>query len=85
VNYQLIIKHLFSRRRSWGAPEQEIVYRDLQRYSYSALSKRAGQLADGLAHLGIKPGDTIGVMDGTAIVTWNATLDPMMGAVLAYH
>src|SRR5207247_482910 len=44
-------------------PEQEIVYRDLQRYSYGALGERAGRLAGGLTRLGIEPGDTVGVMD----------------------
>jgi len=82
VNYQLIIKHLLETALV-RAPEQEIVYRDLLRYSYSALSKRAGQLADGLAHLGIKPGDTIGVMDWDSHRYLECYFGiPMMGAVL---
>ena len=82
MNYQLIIKHLLETALV-RAPEQEIVYRDLQRYSYSALRRRAGQLADGLAHLGVKPGDTIGVMDWDSHRYLECYFGiPMMGAVL---
>ncbi|HYR83805.1 MAG TPA: fatty acid--CoA ligase [Terriglobia bacterium] len=82
MNYQLIIKHLLETALV-RAPEQEIVYRDLHRYSYGALRRRAGQLANGLARLGIKAGDTIGVMDWDShryLECYFAV--PMMGAVL---
>src|SRR5437867_5895005 len=60
--YPLIIKQLLQTAIA-RTPEQEIVYRDLQRYSYGALGERAGRLAGGLTRLGIEPGDTVGVMD----------------------
>jgi fatty-acyl-CoA synthase len=64
-------------------PEQEIVYRDLQRYSYRKLHERTGQLASGLARIRVKPGDTVGVMDWDShryLECYFAA--PMMGAVL---
>lgn len=65
------------------APEQEIVYADQRRMSYREFGERVGQLASGLAWLGVEPGDTVGVMD------WDTPrylecffAVPMMGAVL---
>ncbi|MFZ0929622.1 MAG: hypothetical protein WAN11_13540, partial [Syntrophobacteraceae bacterium] len=45
------------------APGNEIVYRDIKRYDYVTLKKRIGQLANALQNLGIKAGDTVGVLD----------------------
>jgi acyl-CoA synthetase (AMP-forming)/AMP-acid ligase II len=65
------------------APEEEIVYADRRRITYRELGKRVGSLASALAGLGVRPGDTVGVMD------WDTTrylecffAVPMMGAVL---
>jgi len=80
--YPLLIKQLLHTPLA-VAPDQEIVYRDLVRYTYRDLRARIGQLASGLAKLGIGPGDTVGMMD------WDSHRDlecffavPMMGAVL---
>src|SRR5437588_8665444 len=80
-DYPLLIKHLLYTPLA-TAPEQEIVYRDISRYTYRTLRQRIGRLASGLAGLGVKPGDTVAVMD------WDSHryLDcyfaiPMMGAV----
>src|SRR6266851_9075602 len=81
-DYPLLIKHLLYTPLA-TAPEQEIVYRDISRYTYRTLHQRIGRLASGLAGLGVKPGDTVAVMD------WDSPrylecyfAIPMMGAVL---
>jgi hypothetical protein len=79
--YPLLIKHLLHTPLV-HAPEQEIVYRDLQRYDYRTL-RRIGQLANALAGLGVGPGDTVAVMDWDShrhLECYFAV--PMMGAVL---
>ena len=60
--YPLLIRKLL-RSGVTRAPEQEIVYADQQRMSYREFGERVGQLASGLAWLGVEPGDTVGVMD----------------------
>src|SRR5689334_2121508 len=60
--YPLLIKHLLHTPLR-HAPDQEIVYRDVLRYDYRTLEQRIGRLANGLASLGILPGDTVGVLD----------------------
>ena len=80
--YPLLIKHLLHTPLA-HAPEQEIVYRDLVRYDYRALRLRIGQLASALEGLGVKPGDTVAVMDWDShryLECYFAV--PMMGAVL---
>src|SRR5207253_660733 len=65
------------------ATAQEIVYRDVQRFDYPTLRQRIGQLATGLAGLGVKPGNTVAVMDWDShryLECFFAV--PMMGAVL---
>src|SRR6266571_438674 len=81
-DYPLLIKHLLHTSLA-TAPEQELVYRDISRYTYRTLRQRIGRLASGLAGLGVKPGDTVAVMD------WDSHrylecyfASPMMGAVL---
>jgi fatty-acyl-CoA synthase len=44
-------------------PTREIVYRDLFRMNYVTFNQRVRQLANLLTNLGIKPGDTVAVMD----------------------
>jgi len=64
-------------------PDQEIVYRDKLRYSYVTLYKRIKKLANMLEALGVKPGDTVAVMDWDShryLECFFAV--PMMGAVL---
>lgn len=61
-DYQLIIKQLLTTPLVYS-PEQEIVYRDLERYTYRELRQRIGQLANVLGDLGVAPGSTVGVMD----------------------
>ena len=80
--YPLLIKHLLHTPLA-HAPEQEIVYRDLRRYSYRTLRERIARLANALAGLGVKPGDTVAVMDWDShryLECFFAV--PMMGAVL---
>ncbi len=81
-DYPLLIKHLLHTPLA-TAPDQEIVYRNLTRYTYRALRQRIGRLATGLAALGVKPGDTVAVMDWDShryLECYFAI--PMMGAVL---
>lgn len=80
--YPLLIKHLLDSPLV-NAPDQEIVYRDLKRHSYREFRQRIGRLANALAGLGIKPGDTVAVMDWDShryLECYFAV--PMMGAVL---
>lgn len=80
--YPLLIKHL------WHAPllqaaNQEIVYRDLRRLTYRELRSRVGRLASALEGIGVKPGDTIGILDWDSNRFLEAFFAvPMMGAVL---
>src|SRR5215472_10117104 len=80
--YPLIIKHL------WHAPllqagDQEIVYRDLRRFTYRKFRERVGRLASALAGMGVRPGDTVGVLDWDSNRFLEAFFAvPMMGAVL---
>jgi fatty-acyl-CoA synthase len=80
--YPLLIKHLLHTPLA-HAPEQEIVYRDLARYDYRALRRRIGQLASALEGLGVRPTDTVAVVDWDShryLECYFAV--PMMGAVL---
>jgi fatty-acyl-CoA synthase len=81
-DYPLLIKQLWhsALRRT---PAQEIVYRDLKRFTYRQLRDRVGRLANVLAAVGVKPGDTVAVMDWDShryLESYYAV--PMMGAVL---
>jgi len=81
-DYPLLIKHLLHTPLA-TAPDQEIVYRDISRYTYRTLRQRIGRLASGLAGLGVKPGNTVAVMDWDShryLECYFAI--PMMGAVL---
>jgi long-subunit acyl-CoA synthetase (AMP-forming) len=81
-HFPLIIKHL------WHAPlrhavDQEIVYRDLRRFTYHEFRERVGRLASALARMGVQHGDTVGVLDWDSNRFLEAFLAvPMMGAVL---
>ncbi|MCP3891653.1 MAG: fatty acid--CoA ligase [Desulfobulbaceae bacterium] len=80
--YPLIIKNLFL-APVVDNPAQEIVYRDSMRFTYSEFKKRVCRLANALTTLGVKPGDTVAVMDWDShryLECFYAV--PMIGAVL---
>ena len=80
--YPLLLKQLWHSALAIH-PEQEIVYRDRMRLTYRELRARVGRLANVLAGLGVKPGDTVAVMDWDShryLECFYAV--PMMGAVL---
>jgi fatty-acyl-CoA synthase len=81
-DYQLLIKRLFL-HPVVDAPEQEIVYRLQMRYSYRRFRERVRRLAAALTRMGVKPGDTVAVMDWDShryLECFFAV--PMIGAVL---
>ncbi|MDV7396259.1 AMP-binding protein, partial [Arthrospira platensis SPKY1] len=61
-SYPLLIKQLLDNPLR-QFPDQEIVYGDFKRQTYREMGERIGRLASGLSALGIKPGDTVAVMD----------------------
>jgi fatty-acyl-CoA synthase len=80
--YPLLIKQLLHTPMALAA-DQEIVYRDQVRYRYRDFRGRLARLANGLAGLGIKPGDVVAVMDWDShryLECYFAV--PMMGATL---
>ncbi len=80
--YPLLIKNLFF-APVVDNPDQEIVYRDQLRYTYRDLRQRVCRLASALTTLGVKPGDTVAVMDWDShryLECFFAV--PMLGAVL---
>jgi fatty-acyl-CoA synthase len=80
--YPLLIKQLLHTPLT-QSPQQEIVYRDLQRLTYAELRGRIGRLASALAKIGVRPGDTVGVLDWDSNRFLEAFFAiPMMGAVL---
>jgi fatty-acyl-CoA synthase len=81
-SYPLLIKQLLHSSMLHAA-DQEIVYRDQKRFTYSTLQERIHRLAGGLASLGVRPGDTVGVLDWDTHRFLEAFFAiPMMGAVL---
>ncbi|WP_423163146.1 fatty acid--CoA ligase [Stenotrophomonas maltophilia] len=81
-NYQLLIKQLLLSGVRYQ-PKQEIVYSDKIRYSYSTLLERIRRLANVLTQCGVRPGDTVGLLDWDshrALECFFAV--PMLGAVL---
>jgi fatty-acyl-CoA synthase len=80
--YPLIFKQLWHTPRV-QAPNQEIVYRDLKRFTYLQIRDRIGRLASALSKAGVVPGDTVGVLDWDSNRFLEAFFAiPMMGAVL---
>ena len=80
--YPLLIKNLLDPPLRY-APNQEIVYRDKVRMNYRQLAERIHRLANALTDLGVKPGQTVAVMDWDShryLECFFAV--PMMGAVL---
>ena len=80
--YPLIFKQLWHTPRV-QAPDQEVVYRDLKRFTYLEIRERIGRLASALSKAGVVPGDTVGVLDWDSHRFLEAFFAiPMMGAVL---
>ena len=80
--YPLIFKQLWHTPRV-QTPDQEIVYRDLKRFTYLQIKDRIGRLASALSKAGVAPGDTVGVLDWDSHRFLEAFFAiPMMGAVL---
>lgn len=80
--YPLLIKQLLHTPLA-VSPEQEIVYRGQVRHNYWTLRHRIGQVANYLQALGVRPGDTVAVMDWDShryLECYFAI--PMMGATL---
>ncbi|MEE4253036.1 MAG: fatty acid--CoA ligase [Desulfuromusa sp.] len=80
--YPLLIKNLLQ-APAVNDPQQEIVYRDQARFTYAEFRQRVCKLANALADIGVKPGDTVAVMDWDShryLECFYAV--PMLGAVL---
>ena len=60
--YPLIFKQLWHTPLV-QAPDQEVVYRDLKRFTHRQIRERIGRLASALSKAGVVPGDTVGVLD----------------------
>src|ERR1700744_2944005 len=80
--YPLIFKQLWHTPRV-QAPDQEVVYRDLRRFTYLQIKERIGRLASALSKAGGEPGDTVGVPEWDSHRFLEAFFAvPMMGVVL---
>jgi fatty-acyl-CoA synthase len=81
-SFPLLIKHLLHTPLA-NAPDQEIVYRNVSRYTYRGLRERIGRLGSGLTSLGVRPGNTVAVLDWDTHRYLEAFFAvPMLGAVL---
>ena len=58
----MLIKSLLAQSLKYE-PQREIVYRDLFRMNYIEFNQRVRKLANVLTDLGVKPGDTVAVLD----------------------
>jgi acyl-CoA synthetase (AMP-forming)/AMP-acid ligase II len=80
--YPLLFKQL------WHTPllhaaDQEVVYRDLKRFTYRQIKERINRLASALHKIGVRPGETVGVLEWDTNRFLEAFFAiPMMGAVL---
>jgi fatty-acyl-CoA synthase len=82
VDATLSIRQILARGLE-QSPTQEIVYADRARFTYRQFGERVNRLAGALAGLGVKPGDTVAVMDWDSHRYLEAFFAvPMMGAVL---
>ena len=80
--YPLLIKQLLH-TPILKSPNQEIVYRDLNRYTYRDLYRRIHLLASALSSQGVESADTVAVLDWDShryLECFYAI--PMMGAIL---
>ncbi len=81
-SYPLLVKQLLH-ASMLTSPKQEIISGDLCRYDYLTFNSRIEKLAAGLSAIGVKPGDTIAVMNWDChryLECFFAV--PMMGAIL---
>jgi fatty-acyl-CoA synthase len=81
-SYPLLIKNLMF-APVVDNPDQEIVYRGVLRFTYRQFHERVRRLAAALGKIGVKPGDTVAVMDWDShryLECFFAV--PMIGAVL---
>ena len=80
--YPLLIKNLLQ-APVVDDPQQQIVYRNQMRLTYAEFRQRVCKLANVLTEMGVKPGDTVAVMDWDShryLECFYAV--PMLGAVL---
>ena len=61
-DFQLLLKHVLEYGVAW-APDQEIVYRDQVRHTYSTMYQRVLRLAGALQALGVEKGTKVGVVE----------------------
>jgi len=81
-DYPLLIKNILLNPCAYN-PNQEIVFRDSVRITYSQMRDRVARLASALQEMGVKPGDTVAVMDWDShryLECYFAI--PMIGAVI---
>jgi len=81
-DYPLLIKNILLSPYAYN-PDQEIVFRDTVRINYRQFRERVARLASALIGLGVKPGDTVAVMDWDShryLECYFAI--PMIGAVI---
>ncbi|KXO78865.1 fatty acid--CoA ligase [Stutzerimonas stutzeri] len=80
--YPLLIKRLLLSGVRYER-SREIVYRDQLRYDYRTLTQRVARLANVLTEAGVKPGDTVAVMDWDSHRYLECMFAiPMIGAVV---
>src|SRR5258708_8958676 len=80
--YPLIFKQLWHTPLV-QAPDQEVVYRDLKRFTYRQIRERIGRLASALSKAGVVPGDAVGGLYWDSHRFLKAFFPiPMMGARL---
>ncbi|MFG7340191.1 fatty acid--CoA ligase [Stutzerimonas stutzeri] len=80
--YPLLIKRLLLSGVRYER-SREIVYRDQLRYDYRTLNERVARLANVLTAAGVKPGDTVAVMDWDSHRYLECMFAiPMIGAVV---
>jgi len=81
-SYPLLIKNILLTPYAYN-PNQEIVYKDTTRITYSQFRDRIARLASALIAQGVKPGDTVAVLDWDShryLECYFAI--PMIGAVI---
>ena len=61
-DFQLLLKYLLEQGVGW-APDQEIVYRDQLRHTYTEMYDRVLRLASALKRLGVQKGTKVGVIE----------------------
>jgi fatty-acyl-CoA synthase len=61
-DFQLLLKYLLEHGVAW-APDQEIVYRDKVRHTYTSMYNRVLRLGSALQRLGVKKGTKVGVIE----------------------